>query len=754
MPSTHLHRYPGLKPFSEEEQLIFYGRESDISSVLSYLQVHNLVVLQSKSGLGKTSLINAGLIPRLREKEKNVHHEVIKIRLNNPEKTPLSIVKNALEALLEDKRKKASPEAVKAEAFLYNVRVMNLSLWQLVKCYDMLCASSEGLPSRILFVFDQFEELLNYSEKDVSDFASELADLYYQKIPTEFSKVLEMEKYKDPNTGKYINEPFSLFLKDHPEWESRLGQSHKPLMTVAIRSDKLILLHRLSQRLPEIVLNKYELKALSREAAHLAINKPASIKASHFVSHTFIYTEEAIKKILDFLTQNDTREIESAQLQIICQHIEEKINADKDKDKENYEVKARDIEGQFSDILTNYYRKELSTFESKDADIARKFIEDNLILEEDNRRISLDEGLARRKLMTLGLSEERIDNFLIKLMDMRILRREISNLDNVYNYELSHDTLVAPILAEKRKRNKLEGISKRERLLKKRFRIYTIALVILLLAGITTTIVISSYISNQRIREAEAQAKMEIEAVKGKREEYIVNKLLAILKNDPNNPIVKPIVDSIQSMNSMIDKLNMKYEGLKNAQEVELYNLQKYQGEISRLENANASLKQQSIIHEQTIKHYRELYERGQQAPLNIQMEVNRLKQELEKLEKENVGLKKEVKDLQVKYKGDPEEQQKLEATINSQKQKIKDLNEELAKYKSTPAVSILPGISKDEAYELSQQLKIHYTGVFSDIQEYKRKGGTDEMYGILGRLERILKEISSIRKYLEEKSN
>ncbi len=60
-------RYPGALPFNSKQQNIFYGRDKDIEKLLTLIQVEKQVLLYSKSGLGKTSLLEAGVIPELPE---------------------------------------------------------------------------------------------------------------------------------------------------------------------------------------------------------------------------------------------------------------------------------------------------------------------------------------------------------------------------------------------------------------------------------------------------------------------------------------------------------------------------------------------------------------------------------------------------------------------------------------------------------------------------------------------------------------
>ena len=57
----------GLLPYQEEDHFSFYGREKEVENLLQIIQKNKLITLTGVSGSGKTSLINAGLIPRLKK---------------------------------------------------------------------------------------------------------------------------------------------------------------------------------------------------------------------------------------------------------------------------------------------------------------------------------------------------------------------------------------------------------------------------------------------------------------------------------------------------------------------------------------------------------------------------------------------------------------------------------------------------------------------------------------------------------------
>jgi len=58
--------YPGLRPFSERDSRLFFGREKETASLLGLLERQQLVVVHGASGCGKSSLVRAGIVPVFR----------------------------------------------------------------------------------------------------------------------------------------------------------------------------------------------------------------------------------------------------------------------------------------------------------------------------------------------------------------------------------------------------------------------------------------------------------------------------------------------------------------------------------------------------------------------------------------------------------------------------------------------------------------------------------------------------------------
>jgi WD40 repeat protein len=61
--------YVGPRPFERTDRPLFFGRERELRELLSLVVAHRIVLLYATSGAGKTSLLNAGLLPLLEEEE-------------------------------------------------------------------------------------------------------------------------------------------------------------------------------------------------------------------------------------------------------------------------------------------------------------------------------------------------------------------------------------------------------------------------------------------------------------------------------------------------------------------------------------------------------------------------------------------------------------------------------------------------------------------------------------------------------------
>ena len=61
---SKMRRYPGSRPFPPEYKELFFGRGQDINALTEAIKAKQMIVVSGVSGLGKSSLLNAGVIPK------------------------------------------------------------------------------------------------------------------------------------------------------------------------------------------------------------------------------------------------------------------------------------------------------------------------------------------------------------------------------------------------------------------------------------------------------------------------------------------------------------------------------------------------------------------------------------------------------------------------------------------------------------------------------------------------------------------
>ena len=283
-------RYPGIRFFETKEQKLFFGRTEECSNLFSMIKVKPLVVLFAKSGIGKSSLINAGLIPLM---EKG-HYQPVKIRLQDTSIAPGDLVKKTLKPFFK-------PEILKAHTGDHNPDV---KLWEYIRACQFGIADNPKTP---VFIFDQFEEFFNHNLKQQQYLILALANLVNERLPDE----VQHQMRQIPRRAR---------TPEQLAWFSPVPVK----ILLSIRSDRMSLLDELSVEIPTILRDRFHLKPLNIEQASEAIVAPAELEGADFNVPPFSYEAPALQEMLEHLS-NQKGEIESFQLQILCQHIEREV---------------------------------------------------------------------------------------------------------------------------------------------------------------------------------------------------------------------------------------------------------------------------------------------------------------------------------------------------------------------------------------------------------------------------------------------
>ncbi|TWW09495.1 hypothetical protein E3A20_13760, partial [Planctomyces bekefii] len=150
--------FRGLNYFREEDADLFCGREAYSERLWTLVQRQRLIAVTGASGCGKSSLVRAGLVPRLRRPQ----HEgdVWEILTLVPTKDPLRALAEAFQPLLEPGTDNAEDREVQI-----NKRVTRLKSGEL-QLHNLIRVALEKQPgtSRLLLFVDQWEELYTLCE--------------------------------------------------------------------------------------------------------------------------------------------------------------------------------------------------------------------------------------------------------------------------------------------------------------------------------------------------------------------------------------------------------------------------------------------------------------------------------------------------------------------------------------------------------------------------------------------------------------
>jgi hypothetical protein len=449
-------RYPGLKPFDRSQSAVFYGRREDVVRLSNLILQQRLVVLFSKSGIGKTSILQAGVAPILEQHG----YAPLFVRLD---KTEAPLTETVGELLSKN-------DFVGGRNTTGERPGEGQTLWEQAKRIEF---DLDGLPAIPVLIFDQFEEVftLGHSENSRRRFLAQLADLANGAMPDAIRANL-LERFQKGDT--------SLTAEIMRWWESQ----PELRVVISIRSDFLHLLDDISPLIPGILHNRYQLQPLNRKQAEEAITQPAGATGGPYASKQFRYHEEAMRQIIDFLAGREKQdvqhvtddlpmlkkqdEIESFNLQILCQYIEEKIineikpegfevTPDFYGSKKGLEREIRDFyKKQLQSLPDIFTRKTGKSFDNPSEMVAKvqRLIEESLVTPNDRRCSMVDDYLVAAYP---GVTQE----FLDVLVDNRLLRKE--NRLNDFYYEISHDTLL-PAIVESRNTRRSREKAERERL--------------------------------------------------------------------------------------------------------------------------------------------------------------------------------------------------------------------------------------------------------------------------------------------------
>ena len=410
--ADHRNRYPGAQPFSDNDfsRRVFFGRGSAARMLADKILANRMVIVYARSGLGKTSLLQAGVAPRLREED----HLPLFVRVNDLRNGPF---RGVLETI---------PGEAERQGIEY-VPGLPESLWSFFKTAEFWRGDLLLTP---VLVLDQFEELFTLqSEQARAHFLDQLSYLTRGVRP--------------PSATPSAEE-----LSEH---------APAVRIVLSLREDYLGFLEEAAEHIPQILDARFRLAPLDLHAAEEAIVGPARVSDPGLETRPFALDHHAVTSILAYLSQRRTRTVgetrryvEPFQLQLVCRRIEQIAAARQAASGSDLTITMADLGGEagLTRTLRDFYREAIHTLPDRHGRRACRRLCEEYLISPEGRRLSLEENELRRQL---DVPKETLS----QLVASRLLRSE-NRSESTY-YELSHDALVEPIFASRRTKARVMG---------------------------------------------------------------------------------------------------------------------------------------------------------------------------------------------------------------------------------------------------------------------------------------------------------
>ncbi|MGY1761832.1 hypothetical protein ACI79G_10505 [Geodermatophilus sp. SYSU D00779] len=363
-----------------------YGRDRERQDLLDLLIAERIVLLYSPSGAGKTSLIEAALVPALREAAFEVLPTIRVTHALTPESGVPTPRNRYVSSVLLSLEEGVPPERQRPVAELATMTLHE---------YVTANADRDGQLGNEVLVFDQFEEVLTADPTD-------------EEAKHEFFRELGQ------------------LLRDRDHWA-----------LFSMREDFLAALDPYLKYVPTRFRTTFRLDLLSVTEALEAIRRPAQAAGVEF-------TEEAAQQLVDDLrtvrvqrpggvTEVLGSYVEPVQLQVACHLLWSMLPAGAT------EITRADVDalGRVDQALGEYYAERVRTAAE------RTGVPERVIRDWFEERLITPQGLRSQVLTGPEPATEAGHRLLGELLDAHLVRAETRR--QATWYELAHDRLIEPV---------------------------------------------------------------------------------------------------------------------------------------------------------------------------------------------------------------------------------------------------------------------------------------------------------------------
>jgi WD40 repeat protein len=384
--------YVGPRAFEEDEYRQFFGRDDEIRQLTSLVISHKVVLFYAPSGAGKTSLIKAGIIPRLNERKKIQVLPVTRLggglAFEGPRESNVYVFNTLMNLMGENAR----------ESDLVDVR-----LEKGLESHFNSEKEQQRTPFPKLLIIDQFEEIFT----TYPDRYDDRADFFFQL-------------------------------------QQCLDQYPRLSLLLAMREDFIAQLDYYAAQINDRLRTRFRMELLGEKNALEAVKRPAERADRKFDNAVAEKLVENLRRLQAGAKRGITsptetilgKYVEPVHLQIVCRQLWDSLKPD------STLIKDEDVQ-EFGDVdhaLKSYYQSAVQKVVRKTGlreNRIRTWIDDRLTTQDNTRNM-----VYRGEMESSGLPNEAVD-----ILNDTYLIRAVPRGDNTW-YELAHDRLIAPILKD------------------------------------------------------------------------------------------------------------------------------------------------------------------------------------------------------------------------------------------------------------------------------------------------------------------
>jgi len=419
--------YRGIKPFRYTDRFIFSARNWEKDQLLNIILLYRGSLLYGQSGIGKSSLVNAGLVPLLLQN--NLQAEIIRVYPNREETFRISRIENTdstyfpsifegtLGACPDLDRTVISLEDFKRQLFAESAR------------FDQ----DNNRPIPVL-IFDQFEELITLFEETGKTAVAQ--------------NDLPVGERRD-----FQAELIALFR------ECYYNPDLKIKILFSFREDYLAKFSQLFRAIPDLRDHSLRIKAIDKEDIYGIIACPFSRNELSVEKYPALFSERFMRHLTEELnTYFGEGDAVLTDVQIVCQYVYE---TPAEKRELLFGLNGIVVKNSINNIIQLFYARLLEKLPAEDKPLAIAILS-LLVLNEKTRNIFHTDAIVDELLD--HYPADSINKVLLKLdNDTRLIKSELRMGSAKAYYEINSESLIPYINTLKVRKEGEEWARKRRK---------------------------------------------------------------------------------------------------------------------------------------------------------------------------------------------------------------------------------------------------------------------------------------------------